>query len=203
MDNQKNLLLAVVFSMAVLFGFDFFFGPSQKLPDEINTEEQTLIKNEEQTLIDNDTPSIKNAPALSLKQNNNFEEKRVNFKAKRIEGSINLYGATIDEIILSDYFKTIKKEQKIKLLQKENSNSPYFLRMGWASTDKKLILPNKDSLWVSKNKINDGGPLEIEWTSKQGLKIKREISFDENFMITVEDIVYNQTGSAIELTNYS
>ena len=75
--------------------------------------------------------------------------------------------------------------------------------MGWASTDKKLILPNKDSLWKSANKINSNDPLEIEWTSNQGLKIKRKISFDENFMITVEDIVLNQTGNAIELTNYS
>jgi len=102
-----------------------------------------------------------------------------------------------------DYFETIKKEKKIKLLQKENSNSPYFLRMGWASTDKKLMLPNKDSLWKSKTKINNNDPLEIEWASNQGLKINRKISFDENFMITIEDIVLNQTGNNVELTNYS
>ena len=29
MDNQKNLLLAVDFSIAVLVGFDFFFGPNK------------------------------------------------------------------------------------------------------------------------------------------------------------------------------
>jgi len=27
MDNQKNLLLAVVFSLFVLIGYDFFFNP--------------------------------------------------------------------------------------------------------------------------------------------------------------------------------
>ena len=203
MDNQKNLLLAVVFSIAVLFGFDFFFGPNKTVQKDNIIANSESLKNDESSSIDTEAPSIKAPPSLSLKQNNNYNEKRINFKANRIEGSINLFGATIDEIILSDYFETIKKEKKIKLLQKENSNSPYFLRMGWASTDKKLMLPNKDSLWKSKTKTNNIDPLEIEWTSKQGLKINRKISFDENFMITVEDIVLNQTGNNVELTNYS
>ena len=201
--NNQNLLLAVVLSMAVLFGFDFFFGTNKTVQKENTITNQTANENEKPPTFDTETPTIKSQPSLSSKQNNSYKEKRINFKAKRIEGSINLYGATIDEIILSDYFETIKKEKKIRLLQSENSASPYFLRMGWASTDKKLILPNKDSLWKSANKINSNDPLEIEWTSNQGLKIKRKISFDENFMITVEDIVLNQTGNAIELTNYS
>ena len=203
MDNQKNLLLAVVFSIAVLFGFDFFFGPNKTVQKDNIIDNSESLKNDKSSSIDTEAPSIKSPPSLSVKQNNNYNEKRINFKANRIEGSINLFGATIDEIILSDYFETIKKEKKIKLLQKENSNSPYFLRMGWASTDKKLMLPNKDSLWKSKTKTNNIDPLEIEWTSKQGLKINRKISFDENFMITIEDIVLNQTGNNVELTNYS
>lgn len=203
MDNQKNLLLAVVFSIAVLFGFDFFFGPNKTVQKDNIIDNSESLKNDKSSSIDTEAPSIKAPPSLSLKQNNNYNEKRINFKANRIEGSINLFGATIDEIILSDYFETIKKEKKIKLLQKENSNSPYFLRMGWASTDKKLMLPNKDSLWESKTKTNNNDPLEIEWKSKQGLKINRKISFDENFMITIEDIVLNQTGNNVELTNYS
>ena len=203
MDNQKNLLLAVVFSIAVLFGFDFFFGPNKTVQKDNIIHNSESLKNDKSSSIDTEAPSIKSPSSLSVKQNNNYNEKRINFKANRIEGSINLFGATIDEIILSDYFETIKKEKKIKLLQKENSNSPYFLRMGWASTDKKLMLPDKDSLWKSKTKINNNDPLEIEWASNQGLKINRKISFDKNFMITIEDIVLNQTGNNVELTNYS
>ena len=55
-------------------------------------------------------------------------------------------------------------------MQKENSKSPYFLRMGWASTDKKLSLPEKESLWSAKTKTNKNDPQEIEWISNQGLK---------------------------------
>ena len=200
MDNQKNLLLAVVFSIAVLVGYDFFFAPKKELQSNLNEiNNDTLPKNQG---TESEAPSI--SENLSSKSNNsNFNEKRVSFKSQRLEGSINLYGATIDEIILSDYFETIKKEKKIKLLQKENSSSPYFLRMGWASTNKSLKLPNKDSLWKSLKNVNTNGTIQLEWNNNQGITIKREISFDENFMIKIEDTVFNKTGEAVELTNFS
>ena len=200
MDNQKNLLLAVIFSIAVLVGYDFFFAPKKELQGNLNDIKNDTLPKKQGT--ESEAPSI--SEKLSSKSNNsNFNEKRVSFKSQRLEGSINLYGATIDEIILSDYFETINKEKKIKLLQKENSSSPYFLRMGWASTNKSLKLPNKDSLWKSLKNVNTNETIQLEWNNNQGITIKREISFDENFMIKIEDTVFNKTGEAVELTNFS
>ncbi len=200
MDNQKNLLLAVIFSIAVLVGYDFFFAPKKEFQSNINDLNNDTLSEKQGP--ESDAPSI--SEKLSSKStNSSFNEKRVSFKSKRLEGSINLYGATIDEIILSDYFETINKEKKIKLLQKENSSSPYFLRMGWASTNKSLKLPNKDSLWKSLKNVNTNETIQLEWNNNQGITIKREISFDENFMIKIEDTVFNKTAESVELTNFS
>ena len=200
MDNQKNLLLAVIFSIAVLVGYDFFFAPKKELQGNLNDLNNNTLPDKQDS--ESEAPSI--SENLSSKTtNSSFSEKRVNFKSKRLEGSINLYGATIDEINLSDYFETINKEKKIKLLQKENSSSPYFLRMGWASTNKSLKLPNKDSLWKSLTNENTNRTIQLEWSNNQGITIKREISFDENFMIKIEDTVFNKTGKSVELTNFS
>lgn len=200
MDNQKNLLLAVIFSIAVLVGYDFFFAPKKELQSNLNDLNNNTLPDKQDS--ESEAPSI--SEKLSSKTtNSSFNEKRVNFKSKRLEGSINLYGATIDEINLSDYFETINKEKKIKLLQKENSSSPYFLRMGWASTNKSLKLPNKDSLWKSLTNENTNRTIQLEWNNNQGITIKREISFDENFMIKIEDTVFNKTGKSVELTNFS
>jgi len=200
MDNQKNLLLAVIFSIAVLVGYDFFFAPKKEFQSNINDFNNDTLSEKQGP--ESEAPSI--SEKLSSKStNSSFNEKRVSFKSKRLEGSINLYGATIDEIILSDYFETINKEKKIKLLQKENSSSPYFLRMGWASTNKSLKLPNKDSLWISSKNENTDGTIQLEWNNNQGITIKREVSFDENFMIKIKDTVFNKTGKSVELTNFS
>ena len=197
MDNQKNLLLAVVFSLVILIGFDFFFAPKKSEVNKVqvneNISEETLDKN---------TPSIDSS---LVKKSNKIKssEKRIKFKANRIEGSINLFGATIDDIILSDYFQTIEKKKKIQVLQQENSNSPYFLRMGWASTDKSLELPDKNSLWKANKENFNNEKIKLEWSNNKGLKIIREISFDENFMITITDEVINGTSGKIDLTNFS
>ena len=197
MDNQKNLLLAVVFSLVILIGFDFFFAPKKSEINKVqvneNISEETLDKN---------TPSIDSS---LIKKSNEIKssEKRIKFKANRIEGSINLFGATIDDIILSDYFQTKKKKKKIQVLQQENSNSPYFLRMGWASTDKSIELPDKNSLWKANKENFNNEKIKLEWSNNKGLKIIREISFDENFMITITDEVINGTSGKIDLTNFS
>ena len=202
MDNQKNLLLAVIFSIVVLVGYDFFFAPKKQIQNNLNNININNDSLKDKQELETDAPSI-SEKLPSKTSNTSLNEKRVSFKSKRLEGSINLYGATIDEIILSDYFETIDKEKKVRLLQKENSASPYFLRLGWASTDKSLKLPNKDSLWRFLRSENNKEKVELEWDNNQGLSIKRKISFDENFMIQIEDTVLNKTGKSVELTNFS
>ena len=97
MDNQKNLLLAVIFSIAVLVGYDFFFAPKKELQSNLNDINNDTLPEKQGP--ESEAPSI--SEKLSSRSNNsNFNEKRVSFKSQRLEGSINLYGATIDEIIL-------------------------------------------------------------------------------------------------------
>ena len=98
------------------------------------------------------------------------------FESQRIEGSINLYGATFDDLSLKDYYETINKSEKIKVLSEDKSNQPYFLRLGWASTDRKTKMPGKDSLWIADKtsyKIND--EINLSWDNGNGLQFKRKL----------------------------
>ena len=59
MDSQNNLLLAVVFSLIVLIGYDFFFNPQKKINEPKN--EDKFISNEEDsnlTVLESKEPSI-------------------------------------------------------------------------------------------------------------------------------------------------
>ncbi len=198
MDNQKNLLLAVVFSLIILIGFDFFFGPNKNIVNENTSKDTEKIQR-----ADADAPTIDEDTFVKKSEKLNLNEKRIKFKAERIRGSINLFGGTIDDIILNDYFKSIEKKKNVRILNKENSDSPYFLRLGWASTDKSLELPNKNSLWKATKDQFEMENIKLQWKNKNGLQINREISFDENFMITITDEVINNTKETLELTNFS
>ena len=106
MDNQKNLLLAVVFSLIILIGFDFFFGPNKNIVNENIPKDNEKIQRD-----DADAPTIDEDTFVKKSEKLNVNEKRIKFKAERIRGSINLFGGTIDDIILNDYFESIKKKK--------------------------------------------------------------------------------------------
>ena len=74
----------------------------------------------------------------------------------------------MDDLSLKDYFETINKEKN------KNSNpvsSPHhILRIGWASPDKSIKLPNKDSRWKSlKKSYSENEKIELEWNNGEGL----------------------------------
>ncbi len=194
MDNQKNLLLAVLFSLVVLIGYDFFFNPKVQITSEEDFKTETT-KNQEKD---------KDIPTLEAKETTTTtKEKRIKFESDRLKGTINLYGGTFDDLLLKDYFKTIKKNENIQILNKEDSAKPYFLRLGWASTDKNIKLPNKNSLWRADKNSYLNEEINLFWENGEGLKFKRRIKIDNNFMILVEDEIINKSGKNIEITNFS
>ena len=204
MDNQKNLLIAVVLSVVILVWFDFFFKPEKKQFQE-NSVEQTQMNQTADSGEDENLPSI-NSQIENAKiiQEDKLVEERITFNSKRLSGTINLIGATMDDLSLKDYFDTINKENKIKILNPISSVSPYFLRIGWASPDKSIKLPNKDSKWKSlKKSYSENEKIELEWNNGEGLTFFRTIEFDENFLISVIDKVQNKSPKTIKLTNFS
>ena len=202
MDNQKNLLIAVVLSVVILVGFDFFFKP--KKPFEENSVEQAQMNQREDSGEDVNLPSINSQIENKANENDKLVEERITFNSKRLSGTINLIGATMDDLSLKDYFETINKESKIKILNPVSSTSPYFLRIGWASPDKSVKLPNKDSRWKSlKKSYSENEKIELEWNNGEGLTFFRTIEFDENFLISVVDKVQNKSPKTIKLTNFS
>lgn len=196
MDNQKNLILAVTFSILVLIVFDFFVNKpirEQAMTDSINAG------NIDEGL----DPKISN-PQFSIEKNETVQENRVSFDLKRIQGSINLYGATFDDIILKDYRKKVKRDSEpVRVLFKENSETPFLVRNGWASTTK-IDLPNKNTLWKVKEVESANKELiELFWINNQGITFQRKIVFDENYLIKITDSVTNFSGDIVNLSNYS
>ena len=115
-----------------------------------------------------------------------------------------MYGATFDDIILKDYrMKVAKDSEPVRVLFKENSETPFFVRSGWASTTK-IDLPNKNTLWKIKEvESANKGLIELFWKNNQGITFQRKIVFDENYLIKITDSVINLSKDIVNLSNYS
>ena len=98
MENQKNLFLAIIISMAIIFGFQLLVPQPERVPvtEETNTQESVSLN------IQGTTSTI------LLDRNQVLEETlRVTFDNSKIKGSINLEGGFIDDLVLEEYRETL------------------------------------------------------------------------------------------------
>ena len=191
MNEQKNLLLAIVASLIILLIFQYLFPTERKMIEE-NVEAENQIK---------EVPQEKILDREEIVKNN----KRIYFsESSRIKGSISLIGARFDDVILKDYKDTIKPESRqVTLLSPNNTLNPYFVELGWMSQEN-INLPNKNSEWqlIEGKELGPENHITIKWVSPEGIEFFRKIEVDKDYLITVEQKVTNVSNKDISLTQY-
>ena len=191
MNEQKNLLLAIVASLIILLIFQYLFPTERKMIEE-NVEAENQIK---------EVPQEKILDREEIVKNN----KRIYFsESSRIKGSISLIGARFDDVILKDYKDTIKPEsEQVTLLSPNNTLNPYFVELGWMSQEN-INLPNKNSEWqlIEGKELGPENHITIKWVSPEGIEFFRKIEVDKDYLITVEQKVTNVSNKDISLTQY-
>ncbi len=201
MKEQGNLLLAIVLSLLILLGFQYFFeAPKMKKETERKKHlEQTedLIKNNTNDLEDNITGYLEIDDALN-------KDQRIKIDATRLQGSISLKGLKIDDLTFKNYKETLNNDSKLVTLFKPSSTrGGYFSNFGWikASTNEDFDLPNDQTIWTANSKkITSNNPAIFSWANEQGVQFEQEISIDENYMFTIKQKVINNTDKNISIS---
>ncbi|MEH6403095.1 MAG: membrane protein insertase YidC [Sneathiella sp.] len=202
MSDQKNVILAVVLSFLIIFGFQYFV-------DTPKVEEQNAQQASEQSASNGSTPSpnvgTASAPSVSgaVEQTISREESlksapRIAINTPSLHGSISLKGARIDDLSLINYRETVDPSSpEIKLLSPTGSPAPYYADFGWSvSSDAQTKLPNNDTLWqTNSSQLTPDSPLVMTWDNGEGLLFTRTYSLDKNFLFTIDQQVKN-TGTA-------
>ena len=196
MENQKNLFLAIIISMAIIFGFQLLVPQPERTP---MTEEQT----NDESLVD---LSIQKSSSTILAERGDviIQSGRVNFDNSKIKGSINLNGAVIDDLILEEFRETLDPTSDlIEFLNPLGSDNAYYLDTGWVSSDSTIELPNSSSIWIAdKNTIGVNEPVKLTWTSDQNITFEKIITLDENYLFSVDQRVINNSGLSFDLYPY-
>ncbi len=193
MENQKNLFLAIVISMAIIFGFQLLVPQPEKAPI---SEEQTFEENSVELSIQNtDTQIVVNRDEVISSSG------RVVFDNGKIKGSINLEGGFIDDLVLEEFRETLDPTSDlIEFLNPLGSQDAYYLDTGWVSSDSTLELPNNKSIWkTDKTSMGVDDPVKLFWTNSQGITFEKIISLDENYLFNVDQRVINNSDRSFDL----
>ena len=217
MNDQKNMILAIALSVAILVLFETFFNTSS-VPPQQTVEQQTAQNAPAQGVPA--TPSsgalpqapaipgtapIANTQALVEQSRKAALEnvQRVDIDAPRLHGSISLKGGLIDDLTMIDYRATIDRESpEIVLLSPRGSVEAYYVGYGWTGAEGQPM-PDLDTMWTADaDTLSTGNPVTLSWDNGQGLVFKRKISIDENYMFSIEQSVENNTPQALTLYPY-
>ncbi|MAI02238.1 MAG: membrane protein insertase YidC [Rickettsiales bacterium TMED254] len=193
MNEQKNLLLAIIASLIILLIFQYLFPNQQK----INNNNKDFADNKTQSELETLTP-------LTREELINKQDRIFLADNSRLKGSIPLKGARFDDIILKDYKQSIKEDSPlVKILSPKNTKNPYFIELGWMS-QQNVDLPQSDSIWklIAGKELGPNNPITLEWSSPDKITFTRKISLDENFLFTIEQKVINNSKKKYSITQY-
>jgi YidC/Oxa1 family membrane protein insertase len=201
--DQQRLIIAIAISVAILLGFQLLVAPHlpqpQKPPAQVAAT-NGAPKAPQSALTPPQGSPATNVPAVPK------NVPRVKIAAQRLNGSISLLGARLDDLVLTDYRETLAPDSpKVRLLEPLSDSEPYYVQYGWsAAPGEKVKLPDNDTVWTaSTDTLSTGRPVTLSWDNGAGLTFQINLSVDDDYMFTVQQSVKNATGSSVTLFPWS
>jgi YidC/Oxa1 family membrane protein insertase len=205
--EQKNLLLAIVLSVGILFAFQFIL---QRLsppppPHPVATKPPVSAPAGSKA-----PPASAAAPAgapasgAESREAAIGEQPRVKIDTPSLHGSIALIGARIDDLTLAKYHETVdKKSPEVVLLWPSGTKDPYFADFGWVADTPGVAVPGPQTRWTATGgPLTPKQPVTLRWDNGKGLVFTRTISVDENYMFSVRESVHNGGSAPVKLSPY-
>lgn len=214
-SDNKNLLLAIILSVMVMIGWNYFFGVPQvdKARQQTQSQKnpQDTVPGAEKQLAPAPTPTQPGAlpsaaPVLVRDRAKAIaDEPRIAIKTPALRGSIALTGSRFDDIAFGNYRETVKPDSpNVILFSPQDAPNGYYADFGWvAPAGSTVAAPNLDTVWkTTGGELTPTTPVTLTYDNGQGLVFTRKISVDDKFMFTVSDTVENKTAQPVTLSPY-
>ncbi|KRA81295.1 membrane protein insertase YidC [Altererythrobacter sp. Root672] len=208
MNNQRNLIVAVVLCMALLLGFDLVMGrlypqpaPTAQVAAEADAPTQpAAVKHTREGGL---TDPIEMAEEVKDLKTVLATPGRVAIEAPKVAGSINPVGARVDDITLTAHRQTVEKDSgPVRLFSPNGTPAQQFAQFGWIGQG--VALPGPQTVWqVSGGPLAPGKPVTLTWDNGQGQRFTQRFTIDEFYMLTVEQTVANTGAGTVALRPYA
>ena len=224
--DQRNLIVAIILSMAVLFTYQFLVErPRQEreLALKQTTETATPAPGQSTAPVPAPAPASGSVPATGApvsvpssgaaapsptsRASVLANTPRIRIETPSITGSIALRGAVIDDVVLNAFREEVDPASpKIVLLTPRETGHGYYAEFGWVAGAGAgaTMLPGPDTLWQADGTVlTPERPVTLRWENGQGLRFAIAIAVDARFMFSVAQRVENGTGQPVSLHTYS
>ncbi|MBP0494762.1 membrane protein insertase YidC [Roseomonas indoligenes] len=200
MDN-KRLLAAIAISIGILLLFDVWNRPAREAQRQAAQNVQQS-QTTGQPLPQGNT-ALNPAGVASTSPNDGAPTTpapRIRIQSPRLEGSVNLRGARIDDLVLRDYRETILPgSPNVRILAPREDNASYFAQWGWTAADGRTAIPGPNTDWTADGTLTPTTPVTLRWDNGAGQRFEIALSLDTNFMVTAEQRVVNTGAEPVQV----
>ena len=213
MQNQRNIILAVLLTGLLLFGWDAgvrYFYPQADKPKVAATATPS-----------GSTPAAPDAPqsgkptregGLTNPADIALEAKdlktalatggRVPVAAPGLSGSISLTGGIVDDLTTNRHTATVEKNSgPARVFSPAGTPAQHFAQFGWVATDNAagIALPTATTVWTAPAgaKLAPATPVTLTWTNPTGQIFTIRYAIDEDYMITATQSVTNRGAAPV------
>jgi YidC/Oxa1 family membrane protein insertase len=210
-EDRRNFILAIVLSMLVLVGWQFFYGAplmqkERQAQTTANTPATSAAAGAASTPgaaapIGGASPAVEKTRPEAL-----ATTKRVVIDTPSVGGSINLTGGLLDDLFLKAYRETVDPNSpNIALFSPQGGPNPYWAETGFVpDVGSGLKFPNRETVWQSdSDKLTPTKPVTLTFDNGAGLVFHRTIAVDDKYMFTIKDSVENKGGEPATLHPYA
>jgi YidC/Oxa1 family membrane protein insertase len=225
MLEHKNTIIAIVLSLIVVVGWQYFIG----YPQMEKQRREALAKQQEQAQLHppaaQTAPAQAGAPATPGAQPgvpapaNPAESPahsrdavvaaapHIAINTERLNGSIDLKGARIDNLSLEQYRETVDPNSPpIVLFSPSGAPDAYYAEFGWVpAAGTKGKVPDPDTVWTQEGSgaLGVDHPVTLNYDNGDGLTFRRTIAVDDHYLFTVKDEVVNKSSGPVTLFPYA
>jgi YidC/Oxa1 family membrane protein insertase len=215
--DHRNMILAIVLSMIVLFGWQFLIaGPqleqaqrrAQIEQQQAQTDQGLATPTADSSTAASATADASGAQTFASRAAALAAAPRVAINTDSLSGSINLAGGRIDDLLLKKYHETVDRNSpNITLLTPAGVPNAYFAEQGWVpASGSSIAVPDRDTVWQLEGPnqtLTAATPVTIRWENGEGFIFRRTFAVDQNYLFTVTQSIENTSGAAASFFPYS
>ena len=194
MEDRRNIILAVLLTGLILFGWPYVAGYFFPTPPATESSATAPAKADGTPSASGDIAQA-SAPAKTVSLASALSANpRVLVETPKLKGSINLEGARIDDLLLTTHTVELAKNSgPVRLFAPSGTANAYFARFGW--TGNGATLPTDKTVWTTDgSKLTPTTPVTLSWTNPEGQRFDIKLSIDEHYMLAAEQRFTNAAG---------
>lgn len=209
MENQRNIILAVLLTALVLFGWEAgvgYFYPQAKTPT------QTVAAGGAEKATSPTKPTreggLRDAADVALETKDLKSALasggRVAIAAPGLSGSINLTGAIVDDLVLNRHRETVeKKSGPVRLFSPAGTPAQQFAQVGWVGEG--VATPTAQTVWTAPAgaRLTPQTPLTLTWSNPTGQRFAITYTIDKDYMISAAQTVENAGGAPVTVRPFA